>query len=289
VSKVVKKHSETFVVIAFLLLASVAALAQGMAGPVVKPAKPSQEILKNIEIEQKLNTNVPLDLPFKDESGRSVKLGDYFGKRPVILALVYYDCPMLCTEVLNGMVSAFSILKFDIGKEYDVVTVSFDPREKPDLASAKKTTYLRRYGRPGSEQGWHFLTGEQASITALTQAVGFHFQWDERTQQFAHATALMLLTPQGKIAQYYYGVEYSPKDLRLGLVEASAGHIGTKVDQLLLYCYHYDPRTGHYGAIVSRVLQIAGGFTLVILGGFLVMMFKLEPKNSPKAARGGGR
>ncbi len=286
-SKEVTTHLRNFV-LAFIVLGSVMALAQGMAGPLVKPAKPPQDILNNIEIEQKLNTNVPRDLSFKDESGRSVKLGDYFGKRPVILALVYYDCPMLCTEVLNGMVSAFSILKFDIGKEYDVVTVSFDPREKPDLARAKKTTYLRRYGRPGAEQGWHFLTGEQASITALTQAVGFHFQWDERTQQFAHATALMLLTPQGKIAQYYYGIEYSPKDLRLGLVEASAGHVGTKVDQLLLYCYHYDPRTGRYGAVISRVLKIAGGLTIVFLGGFLIMMFKLEPK-SARAARDGGR
>jgi protein SCO1/2 len=221
-----------------------------------------------------------------------VKLGDYFGKRPVVLALVYYDCPMLCTEVLNGMVSAFSVLKFDIGKEYEVVTVSFDPREKPELARAKKAAYVRRYGRPGAEQGWHFLTGDPGSINALTKAVGFHYQWDAQTQQFAHATALMLLTPQGKIAQYYYGVEYSPKDLRLGMVEASQGHIGTVVDQVLLYCYHYDPRAGKYGAIISRVMQVAGGITIVVLGGFLIMMFKLEPKNgntSGRAARTGGR
>ncbi len=276
-----------------VVLACTLAAGQGMGPPAVSPAMPPPQILNNIEIEQKLNAQVPLDLAFKDENGMAVKLGDYFGKKPVVLALVYYDCPMLCTEVLNGMVSAFSVLKFDIGKEFDVVTVSFDPREKPELARAKKATYLRRYGRPGAEQGWHFLTGEQPAIAALTQAVGFHYQWDPQTQQFAHATALMALTPQGKIAQYYYGVEYSPKDLRLGLVEASQGHIGTMVDQVLLYCYHYDPRTGKYGAIVSRVVQIGGAITVVLLGGFLIAMFKLEPKNGKiaggRAARTGGR
>ena len=275
------------VIIASVILLSTLAAGQGMGPPVVTPAPPPPQILNNIAIEQKLNAPVPLDLVFNDEDGRRVKLGDYFGGRPVVLALVYYDCPMLCTEVLNGMVSAFSVLKFDIGKEYDVVTVSFDPREKPALAREKKVTYLRRYGRPGAEQGWHFLTGEAASINALTKAVGFHYQWDARTQQFAHATAIMVLTPQGKIAQYYYGVEYSPKDLRLGMVEASRGHIGTMVDQVLLYCYHYDPRTGRYGAIVSRVLQIAGVITMVVLGGFLIAMFKLEPKRNVKS--GGSR
>jgi len=276
-----------------MLLGSVIAAGQGMGPPAVTPATPPPQILNNIEIEQKLNAPVPLDLAFRDENGQAVKLGDYFGKKPVVLALVYYDCPMLCTEVLNGMVSAFSVLKFDIGKEFEVVTVSFDPREKPELARAKKATYLRRYGRPGAEQGWHFLTGEQPAIAALTKAVGFHYQWDTQTQQFAHATALMVLTPQGKIAQYYYGVEYSPKDLRLGMVEASQGHIGTMVDQVLLYCYHYDPRTGKYGAIVSRVMQIAGMITVVLLGGFLIAMFKLEPRNYKitrgRAARTGGR
>ena len=286
---IVKKPGSLFCV----LLACTLAAGQGMGPPVVAPATPPPQILNNISIEQKLNTALPLDVPFTDENGRAVKLGDYFGNKPVVLALVYYDCPMLCTEVLNGMVSAFSVLNFDIGKEFDVVTVSFDPREKPDLARAKKATYLRRYGRPSAEKGWHFLTGEQPAITALTDAVGFHYQWDTQTQQFAHATALMMVTPQGKIAQYYYGVEYSPKDLRLGMVEASQGHIGTMVDQVLLYCYHYDPRTGKYGAIISRVMQIAGAITVVLLGGFLIAMFKLEPKNrlikSGRTARTGGR
>ena len=184
------------------------------------------------------------------------------------------------------------MLKFDIGKEYEVVTVSFDPREQPELARAKKTTYLRRYGRPGAEQGWHFLTGEQPAIAALTKAVGFHYQWDTQTQQFAHATALMVLTPQGKIAQYYYGVEYSPKDLRLGMVEASQGHIGTMVDQVLLYCYHYDPRTGKYGAIISRVLQIAGAITVLLLGGFSdrdVQARTQEQRDHQRPSRAEGR
>jgi protein SCO1/2 len=279
-------HKLSALMLAGTLLGSVIASGQGMGPPAVTRATPPPQILNNIEIEQKLNSPVPLGLAFRDENGQAVKLGDYFGKKPVVLALVYYDCPMLCTEVLNGMVSAFSVLKFDIGKEFEVVTVSFDPREKPELARAKKTTYLRRYGRPGAEQGWHFLTGEQPAIAALTKAVGFHYQWDTETQQFAHATALMVLTPQGRIAQYYYGVEYSPKDLRLGMVEASQGHIGTMVDQVLLYCYHYDPRTGKYGAIVSRVLQIAGVITILLLGGFLIAMFKLEPSGNKM---GGGR
>lgn len=272
---------------ACLVLVSIAA-GQGMGPPTVAPAPPPPQILNNITIEQKLKAQVPLDLAFRDENGRGVKLGDYFDQKPVVLALVYYDCPMLCTEVLNGMVSAFSVLKFDIGKEYEVVTVSFDPREKPELAKEKKIAYLRRYGRPGAEQGWHFLTGEPASINALTKAVGFSYQWDAQTQQFAHATAIMVLTPQGKIAQYYYGVEYSPKDLRLGLVEASQGHVGTMVDQILLYCYHYDPRTGRYGAIISRVMQIAGAITVVVLGGFIIAMFKLKPKNEVKSGRTAG-
>ncbi len=279
-------RSNVVKVAGLVLLSSILAAAQGMGAPAVRPATPPPQILNNISIEQKLNQQVPLELPFRDESGKPVKLGDYFGKRPVVLALVYYDCPMLCTEVLNGMVSAFSVLKFDIGNQFDVVTVSFDPRERPALAQAKKAVYVRRYGRAGAEQGWHFLTGDPASINALTKAVGFHYQWDPQTEQYAHATAIMVLTPQGKLAQYYYGVEYSPKDLRLGLVEASQGRIGTVVDQILLYCYHYDPRTGKYGAVITRTLQVAGVLTILVLGGLIVTMLKLEPKNRDKAGKG---
>jgi protein SCO1 len=277
------KKSQAVLIIVLVLLASALAAGQGMGPPVVAPATPPPQILNNISIEQKLNGQVPLDLPFTDENGRAVKLGDYFGTKPVVLALVYYDCPMLCTEVLNGMVSAFSVLKFDIDKEYDVVTVSFDPREKPELAAAKKATYLRRYGRPGAEQGWHFLTGQQAAITALTQGVGFHYQWDTQTQQFAHATALMMLTPQGKIAQYYYGIEYPPKDLRLALVEASQNRIGNVVDELLLYCYHYDPEQGKYSATIMRVLRLMGVATMLCLGTLLFAMIRRNPRESQGA------
>ncbi len=198
----------------------------------------------------------------------------------MVLSLVYYDCPMLCGEVLNGMSSVFGVLNFQIGKDYEVVTVSFDPREGPDLAAAKKKRFVERYGREGADAGWHFLTGSPASINVLTQAVGFRYQWDERSQQYAHAAAIMVATPQGRLAQYLYGVEYPPKDLRLALVEASHNQLGSVVDQVLLYCYHYDPRTGRYGALITRVVQVAGIITVVILGGGLLLLFKMEPKAS---------
>ncbi len=256
------------------------------AGPLTNAAnKPA--ILDKVGIEQRLNQQLPLDLVFRDETGKTVRLGDYFGHKPVILSLVYYQCPMLCTEVLNGLTSTLSVLKFDVGKEFNVVTVSFDPRETPALAAAKRRVYLNRYGRPGADQGWHFLTGDQASIDALTKAVGFNYQWDPQAQQFAHATAIMLATPQGKLAQYYYGVEYSPKDLRLGLIQASQNKIGNVVDQLLLYCYHYDPATGKYGAVIQNVMRIAGVITLLILGAALTLMSRKGPRQE-KGATGAG-
>jgi protein SCO1/2 len=272
----------------FLLVASLAAaqsLYRGGGGLTGEPAAavPPPAVLKNIEIEQKLGSQLPLDLQFRDENGHEVRLAQFFGSRPVVLSLVYYECPMLCGEVLNGMSSAFNVLKFDIGKDYEVVTVSFDPRETPKLAAAKKERYVKLYNRAGAEAGWHFLTGPAESINALAQAVGFHYQWDERTQQFAHAAAIMVATPHGKLAQYLYGVDYAPKDLRLALVEASQDKLGSLVDQVLLYCYHYDPRTGKYGAVISRILQIAGVLTIVILGGGLLLLMKLEPKASRRA------
>jgi protein SCO1/2 len=280
------------IVCGLLIGISSLALAQGnyggggmTGGPQLVAPPPS--ILKNIEIEQKLGSQLPLDAVFKDENGREVKLGDYFGKRPVVLNLVYYQCPMLCGEILNGMTSAFRILNFDIGKDFDVVTVSFDPREGADLAAAKKKRFIERYGRAGADAGWHFLTGSPASINALTSAVGFKYQWDERSQQFAHAAAIMVATPKGELAQYLYGVEFAPKDLRLALVEASHEKLGTLVDKVLLYCYHYDPRTGKYGALVSRIMQIAGAITIVILGGGLLLLFKLEPKQRVSGKKDG--
>jgi len=279
-------------VVLLILVTSLSAHAQIMGTEAPKPVAPPPNIINQVGIEQNLNTQLPLNLTFIDETGKAVKLADYFSQKPVILSLVYYECPMLCTETLNGMVSAFGVLKFDVGKEFNVVTVSFDPREKPPLAAAKKAKYLKRYGRPGAEQGWHFLTGDDASIKALTNAFGFHYAWDAPSQQFAHAAGIVVATPQGRIAQYFYGVEFSPKDLRFGLIQASQNQIGTLVDQVLLYCYHYDPRTGRYGPIVARVMAIAGVGTIVILGGFLILMFRLEPKQplpQPRRARAGGQ
>ena len=255
---------------------SLPAWSQGMTqGILSPPANVRPPGLKNVGIEQHLNEQIPPALGFRDEAGKSVQLGDYFGRKPMILNLVYYQCPMLCGEVLSGLESALRVLKFDMGKEFDVLTVSFDPKETPEMAAAKKAEFLKRYGRSGAAQGWHFLTGPAASIDALTKAAGFQYQYDPKSGQFAHATAIMVLTPEGKIAQYYYGVEFAPKDLRLGLIQASQNKIGTVVDQVLLYCYHYDPDTGKYGAIISRVLQLAAGATVLILGTFLVVMFRM--------------
>lgn len=264
-----------------------ATLAQAQGGGIMKgeqlPSTTLPPSLSGVSVEQKLGAQLPLDLPFRDEDGNNVTLRQYFQSgRPVVLNLVYYDCPMLCTEVLNGLTGTFRLLTFDIGKEYEVVTVSFDSREKPQLATAKKKAYLQRLGKPGAEKGWHFLTGDQASIDALTKSVGFHYQWDEKLQQFAHATAVMVVTPEGKISHYFYGVDYPAKDVRLALVEASQRKIGNPVDEVLLYCYHYDPRTGRYGAVVTNIVRLAGGITVLILGSFLIVMFRREPKGKKK-------
>jgi len=233
-------------------------------------------MLKQVGIDQHLDQQIPPDLSFRDESGKTVRLGDYFGKKPAILNLVYYQCPMLCGEVLSGMTSALGMVNFNIGKEFDVITVSIDPREGPDLAIAKKNTFIQRYRRPGAENGWHFLTGDQKNITALASAAGFGYEYDEASGQFAHATAIMVLTPDGKISRYLYGVDYPPKDLRLALVEASQRKIGGVVDQILLYYYHYNPTTGKYGAIITNVLRIAGGITVFIVGAFVFVMFRRD-------------
>jgi protein SCO1/2 len=262
------------------------AFGQGMTkGMMSPPANVRPPGLKNVGIEQHLDQQIPLDLTFRDETGKPVHLGEYFGKKPMILNLVYYNCPMLCGEVLSGLESALRVLKFDVGKEFGVLTVSFDPHETPEMATKKKAEFLKRYGRAGAAEGWHFLTGPQASIDALTQAAGFQYQYDPKTGQFAHATAIMVLTPEGKIAQYYYGVEYAPKDLRLGLIQASENKIGTLADQVLLYCYHYDPATGKYGAIISRVLQLSALVTILALGIFMTVLIRLGSGHNRPAAR----
>jgi protein SCO1/2 len=245
-------------------------------------------ILRQVSIEQRLGRPLPLDSTFRDEAGRAVRLGDYFGGKPVVLVLAYYNCPMLCTQVLNGLVSAMRVLSFDAGREYDVVTVSFDPRDEPSDARAKKEPYVSRYGRAGAAAGWHFLTGEKPSIDALTEAVGFRYAWDEKVGQFAHASAIYVATPEGKLSRYLYGIEYAPRDLRLALVEASQSRIGTPVDQLLLYCYHYDPAAGRYGAVVMNIVRVAGVAFTLILSTFLAMMWRRERrrlKSRPVEAR----
>ena len=278
--------SRTLTTIFVVMLMTLPAFSQGMTkGIMSPPANVRPPSLKNVGIEQHLDDQIPPELVFRDETGKSVRLGDYFGKKPMILNLVYYQCTMLCGEVLSGLESALRVLKFDVGKEFDVLTVSFDPRETPDMATKKKAELLKRYGRPGAAEGWHFLTGPQESIDALTHAAGFQYQYDPKTGQFAHATAIMVLTPEGKIAQYYYGVEYAPKDLRLGLIQASQNKIGNLADQVLLYCYHYDPNTGKYGAIITRVLQLSGLATILILGIFMTALIRLGSGHNQQPAR----
>jgi protein SCO1 len=232
--------------------------------------------LNDVGIDQKLNEQLPLDLVFKDENGENVKLGDYFGKKPVVLSLVYYQCPMLCNQVLNGMVTAFKVMAFQPGQEFEVVTVSFDPRETPTLAAAKKQTYidyLPEAKRAKANAGWHFLTADESSISSITKAVGFRYHWDEATNQFAHASAIYVTTPQGKLARYFYGIEYAPRDLRLGLIEAADNRIGSPVDQLLLYCYHYDPATGKYGAAVMNMMR-GGGIAMLVAMVAMFLLFR---------------
>jgi protein SCO1/2 len=242
-----------------------------------EPRAPSglPRALSDVGIDQKLNEQLPLDLEFRNENGETVKLGSYFGKKPVVVSLVYYQCPMLCNQVLNGMVTAFKVMAFKPGDEFDVVTVSFDPRETPALAAAKKKTYvdyLPEAKRAAAASGWHFLTGDEASIKRITDAVGFRYHWDKATEQFAHASGVFVTTPEGKLSRYFYGIEYAPRDLRLGLIEASANKIGSPVDQLLLYCFHYDPATGKYGAAVMNLMRVAGVVTVIGIVGLLLVL-----------------
>jgi len=260
-----------------LIFANSAAFGQAMSkGIMSPPASVRPPYLENVGIEQHLDAQVPPDLAFVDDTGRAVKLGDYFGKKPLILNLVYYNCTMLCGEALAGLSGAMKMIKFDAGKEFEVVTVSFNPNETPEIAAAKKKEYVARYGRPTAATGWHFLTGPPKSINALTKAVGFQYQYDASKNQYAHATAIMVLTPQGRISRYFYGVDFPPKDLRMGLVEASQGKIGNPVDQILLYCYHYDPNTGKYGAVVTNMLKLGGGLTILLLGGLILILIRLD-------------
>jgi len=245
-----------------------------------------QEILKEVGFDQRLNEPVPLDARFRDDTGREVRLGDYLGKKPIVLALVYYECPMLCTLTLNGLVGALKAVSFNPGEQFDVVAVSINPRETPELAAKKKANYLERYGRPGTEGGWHFLTGEQQAIESLARAVGFRYRYLPEKKQYAHAAGIMIVTPQGRLARYFYGVEFSPRDLRLGLIEASRNRIGNAVDQVLLYCFQYDPKTGQYGAVVVNVLRLVAAVTVVVLGSFLLISWRRDRAGQGSAGRG---
>lgn len=267
--------------IAGLLALSASTSVWAQAAPKLQPgdtmANQKPSILDQVGLDQRLNQQVPLNLTFNDETGQAVQLQQYFGTKPVILIMVYYQCPMLCTQVLNGFAGAMNgIVRFNIGREFNVVTVSIDPRDTPQDAAEAKKKYLARYRRPGAEQGWHFLTGKKDQIDALAQAVGFRYAWDPEIKQYAHASGLMLLTPDGRVAQYYYGIEYVPRDIQLGLIEASKGKIGNVVDEVILYCYHYDPTKGRYGAVIFNVLRLTALATVMVLGGFMIIMFRRD-------------
>lgn len=266
-------------------VAAVLSATPGAADEVVAPAPSGQaSILAGVGFDQRLDVPLPLDLAFRDERGERVTLDEYFFERPVVLALVYYQCPMLCTQVLNGLTQSLAALEFDAGEEFDVLVVSFDPTETPDLAASKKAAYLRRYDRPGAEAGWHFLTGDRASIERLTETVGFRYRYDERSKQYAHASGAIVLTPEGRTSRYFYGIDFPTRDLRLGLVEASAGRIGSPVDQILLLCFHYDPATGRYGLAIHRVMRVACAVTVLGLAGFIALSLRRERRRRRKNA-----
>ncbi len=246
------------------------AQAMGTSQPPLDPASKKPLILEKVGIDQKIGQQLPLDLAFVDDHGANVRLGDYFGARPVVLALAYYECPMLCTQVLNGMTGALKTLSFDAGKDFDVVVVSINPKEGPMLAAEKKATYLRQYGRPADAAGWHFLTGTEASIKTLASTIGFRYAFDETIQQYAHGAAIYVATPKGVVARYLLGIDFPPRDLRFSLVEASENRLGTVADQVLLFCYHFDPATGKYGGAILRAVRIGGVITIL---GFLTFLF----------------
>ncbi len=270
-----------------LLMAASAGFAQVSAYGDKKMGEPASDhlpsVLSKANIVQKLNTQLPLDSRFRDETGKTVRLGDYFGQRPAILSLVYYNCPMLCSEELDGLAGALEMVKFKPGKDFDVIVVSIDPSETPELAAKKKAFYLKRYGHPETAAGWHFLTGEQPAVNALADATGFGYVRvpgpDGKLTQFAHASSIELITPDGRISQYYLGVEYSPKDLRLGLVEASEHKIGSPVDAIMTYCYHYDPMLNRHSLVIARVVQLGCLVTLFCLGGYMIVMFRRDRKH----------
>ena len=237
--------------------------------------------LREIGFDQNLDQHVPLDTAFTDETGRSVRLGDFFGKRPVVLVFAYYECPMLCAQVVTGLASSLGVISLRAGEDFDVVVVSFDPKDTPAGAATKKALFLERYKRDDAAAGTHFLVGQQSEITRLTKAAGFRYVWDAPTKQFAHPSGVIVLTPDGRLARYMFGIEYGPRDLRFAIVEASNGKAGNPADALLLYCYHYDPMTGRYGFVIMRALRLAGIATVLGLGAFNTVMIRREKHQAP--------
>jgi len=232
--------------------------------------------LHDVTFKQRLGEMLPLDASFRDESGRTVTLGQFFGSRPVVLAFVYYQCPMLCTQVMNGLSSALKVLPFKAGEDFDVVLISFDPRDTPAIAAEKKRAHLEYWSTEKDGAAWHLLSGDEASIRRATSAAGFTYQWDERTGQFAHVSGVLVATPEGKLSRYFYGVEYSPRELRLALVESGQGNVGSAIDELLLYCFHYDPESGRYGLLVMNLVRLGGVLTVLFVAGFIVLMRRRE-------------
>ena len=277
------------VLAAALGLAASAVAIPGM-GERPSPASTEENLppeLAGVGFDQKLGVQVPLDLVFRDETGAEVALGTYFGKRPVLLVLSYFECPMLCTLVLNGVTSALKALPFSVGKEFRVVVFSFDPRDTPEKAAGKKRSYVGEYRRAGADADWHFLTGDEAQIRRLTEAIGFRYTWEEASQQYAHATGIVIATPHGRMAQYFYGVDFSPRDLRLALIESSKERIGTVVDQLLLFCFHYDPATGTYSKLALDAVRVGGVLTLAGLATFVLVMLRRDARRRRAAQPGG--
>lgn len=278
-------------VLAVLIISSGTAQAQYNKPPIPEEqvATGQPEIIREIGIDQKLDNQVPMDVEFTDEYGKTVTLADYAGDRPIILSLVYYGCPMLCGQVLNGLTGSLRMLK-DVpmlpGKDYEVVVLSFDPTEEPELALAKKTNYVKELGVEGANEHWHWLTGEEENIRKVTDAVGFRYAWDDKLEQYAHASAIFILTPDGKVSRYFFGIEYSPKDMRLGLSEASAGKIGGPVAKLLLYCFQYDPTQGRYSMAILNLVKIGGLITILALGSFMFLMLRREFKTDNKQVKG---
>jgi len=265
-----------FPVLAALLSAATSAPAQQFGLPAM---------VRGVGIDQNLNAQVPLELTFKDETGQTVRLGQYFREKPVVLALVYYECPGLCDMVLNGLTHSMEQVTLNLGRDFEVVTVSFNPKENWQLAASKKANYVEKYQRKGAVEGWHFLTGQEDNIKKLADATGFHYKFEPITKQFAHAAGIMVLTPEGRIARYFYGIEYKPRDLRLGLVEASQHKIGSPVDAVLLFCYHYDPATGKYGFVITKVIRTLGSATVLALGALLFVLIRSD-RHRASAANG---